>query len=56
MIGFALQYLLSEKKNVNDLEGIMVASIYPNINIKVGCTTCRMGWMVQHFSAIPLVG
>jgi len=52
-LGSLSEYLLSKKKFVKDLEGMMVTSVYPNFNSQVGFLRCRACWMVQRFSAIP---
>ena len=39
-----------KKKFYKDPEGMMVKSVYPNVNIQVGFLIWRAWWMIQRFS------
>jgi len=51
-LGSLSDYLLSKKKFINELEGMMVTSVYPDFSSPVGFLRCRACWMVQRFSTI----
>ena len=49
------KYLLSKKKFVKYLEGMMVISVYQNFNIQMGFLIFRVCWINRHFFSILLV-
>lgn len=53
VFGSLSDILLSKKKTVRELEGLMVSSVFPDFCSPVGFLRCRACWMVQKFSEIP---
>jgi hypothetical protein len=53
VFGSLSDILLSKKKTVRELEGLMVSSVFPDFTSPVGFLRCRACWMVQKFSEIP---
>jgi hypothetical protein len=50
--GSLSKYLLSKKKYADELEGLLVGSVFPDFNSPVGFLRYRACWMVQQFSEI----
>jgi hypothetical protein len=50
--GSLSKYLLSKKKYVTEIEGLLVTSVFPDFNSPVGFLRYRACWMVQQFSAV----
>ena len=53
VFGSLSDILLSKKKTVRELEGLMVSSVFPDFTSPVGFLRCRACWMVQKFTEIP---
>eukprot|EP00548_Thalassiothrix_antarctica_P003614 CAMPEP_0194146922 /NCGR_PEP_ID=MMETSP0152-20130528/22408_1 /TAXON_ID=1049557 /ORGANISM="Thalassiothrix antarctica, Strain L6-D1" /LENGTH=1062 /DNA_ID=CAMNT_0038847579 /DNA_START=36 /DNA_END=3224 /DNA_ORIENTATION=- len=50
--GSLAKYLLSKKKYVGELEGLLVTSVFPDFTSPVGFLRYRACWMVQQFSSV----
>ena len=52
MFGSLAKFLLAKDKYANELEGLLVTSVFPDFNSPVGFLRYRACWMVQQFSTV----
>jgi len=52
MFGSLAKFLLAKEKYANEIEGLLVTSVFPDFNSPVGFLRYRACWMVQQFSTV----
>ncbi|KAG7344305.1 Importin-beta N-terminal domain containing protein [Nitzschia inconspicua] len=50
--GSLSKFLLAKEKYANEIEGLLVTSVFPDFNSPVGFLRYRACWMVQQFSSV----
>ncbi|OEU08820.1 ARM repeat-containing protein, partial [Fragilariopsis cylindrus CCMP1102] len=52
MFGSLAKFLLAKDKYANEIEGLLVTSVFPDFNSPIGFLRYRACWMVQQFSTV----
>lgn len=52
MFGSLAKFLLAKEKYANEIEGLLVTSVFPDFNSPIGFLRYRACWMVQQFSSV----
>mmetsp|Transcript_3164 Transcript_3164/g.3583 ORF Transcript_3164/g.3583 Transcript_3164/m.3583 type:complete len:1068 (+) Transcript_3164:211-3414(+) len=52
MFGSLAKFLLAKDKYANEIEGLLVTSVFPDFNSPIGFLRYRACWMVQEFSTV----